>query len=841
MEELTLADALKNSPFPTGITAAQVVSDMDNIFDARAPRLGKIKDQYDRRPPWDPALLRENGQSYRANINTGEMEALLDNETSEATLSVFHATPTASFKAHGVSLSLRKKLASAYDEFLKQSKSFSWFHFVDRIHFETNSYGYSAATFADTKDWRPRWQPHFEMRFPEDATPDVTDLDAFAVHTKTTLQDLFEVLTFNPDEVATGWVKGWNVEELRKFLVMHIQGNTINNQQHYTNLYLESAQALRDGTGWAATTTRFRKVNLTHVYAVHPKTGKVAHYILTEEPPMKEDEEHRNTDQNMPNASPDSGIVYYSEKEFSHMSESLWIMCYNLGPSTLASVRGLGYRAYTHTDLSNRTFSQIIDSSTLASSLLLETGESDTSQRVPLVRLGPVAVISNGFKPIQNSFQPNYQHLINVRDMSSSVMHSNLGTYRQQPNSFQPSQKSAREVEAEVQAESEAKQNRSTYRMQMWSGLHKEVFRRVSNSSWLGGLSPEEFTEMAVKNNLDLDKIVKDMDSTISPQWRDILNLYLVLIRLGFPLNVLFDLRWSVESNKGFGAGSSGARISALNDILPLGATLPKEKTDALKHAYVLERTANPDLADEMFPAGMEMSDSKEFLMVVLENNDMKEGRQIPVPEDVDHITHFESHLTLFYTDVQEWQQEANEENTTELAALARTMIPHLGGHLEHISRDPVTASRTSTMEQEFKKVISVAQTILQTAQGVVKKNQEERDALSQKLAELEAKANDNAVKMQLRSQEINNEFELEQIRAEGLNQSRMYKTQAQIESQAQKGFADEQRKMQSHMVEMQQKMDRLLADREKLSLENTRLRQQLQTSPPTPTGPPDA
>jgi len=824
----TISEALRNSPFPTGSTASSAVSEMDDVFDQRATRLAKIKDMYDRKPPWDPAKLREAGQSYRANLNTGELEAIIDNETSEATLSVYQAAPTANFKAQGVGLEYRKKLAQAYDEFLKQAESFSWFHFVDKVHFETNLYGFAAATFNDNADWRPSWRPHLELRFPEDATPDVRELDMFAVHTRVNLADLFKHLDFDPDQVSEGWVDGWNVEELRKFLVSQINGNRVNSEVHYTNLYFEAAQALRDGTGWAASTSRFQKVKLTHLYAVHPLTGKVCHYIMTDEPPFTEQDEQTLTreDENMPEPTPDAGILYYEEEEFDSMEQALWLMSYNLGPSTLASVRGLGYRAYTHTDLSNRFFSQVIDGSSFAASMLLQTAESDTQGRVPLVRLGPVTVLPSQMNPVQNSFNPNFQHLISVRDMSSNIMHNSLGTYRQRPSAYQPNQKSAREVQAEIQSESEAKQNRATYRMQMWTGLHKQVFNRLVNQSWMGGVSVEDFTQTAFDNAYDLEDTLKELDfSNLRPERKDVIRFFLTLVKYGFPLEILFEKDWRVEANRGYGAGSQQTRIAALQNLMSFGAMLPKERADELRHAYVLELTSNPDLADDMFPSDSSPMDSREFLTVVMENNDMKEGREIPVPVDVDHILHFQSHLSLFYQDLQVWQKQSDEKNTTELSALGRRMIPHIGSHLEYISRDPMTARRTEEFKKQFEQAIGVVQEIMKVAQQVVARDAEERDALAQKLTELEQKANSEAYKHQERMAKIQGELQLDQMKTESLNQSRVQKTQAQAQVKQFQTMTEENRKQQQHIMEMNRKMQTMQMELERLRIQNEQMR----------------
>jgi len=836
MPDLTITEALQNSPFPTGATASSVAKDLDDIFDARATRLAKIRDQYDRKPPYNPKMLEEAGQSYRANVSTGEMEALIDNETAEATQGVLSATPIANFKSRGVPLGHQKDLGFAYHEFLHRASSFSLFDFSDKVHFETNAYGFAVATFPGTSDWRPRWQPHFEVRFDEDATPDVREVSVFAVHTKLKLEQLFEELEFDPEAVADGWHKGWNVPELRKFLVDQLYGNPSSpSETYYTNEYLNAAQALRDGTGWAATSTRWQKVQLTHLYARHPKTGKVAHYILTNEPPKVAQEEEgrvrqtQSSDANVPIQGPDSGILYYKEDEYDDPRHALWLMCYNLGPSTLASVRGLGYRAYTHTDLSNRFFSQVIDGGMMAASLLLQTPESDSDGRIPILRAGPITALPPGWQAVQNSFNPNFQHLVSLRDVSAATMHNNLGTYRRRPETTKPTQQTAAAVEAEVAQESEAKQNRSTYRTQAWTRLHQEIFRRVTKKAWLGGLSIDEFTELASEKGFDVEEVAKGMDSNITSQWKDVLSFYLNLLRYGFPLNLLFDVDWNVQSNRGFGAGSRSARLGAIRDVLPLANTLPKEKQDQLRHAYIVERTANPELADELFPAGQTASDSMTFLQVVMENNDMKEGREIPVPADIDHVVHFESHLAVYYQDIEQWKQDPNEVNTRELHALGRRLIPHLGSHLEYISRDPVTTARTDRMEEEFKRVIAVAQELQRVAQESVARNQESRDELAQQIEALRAQANDSQTKAQLRAMEIQNEFQLEQMRAEGLNRSRDIKTATQLENSMQKSQADEFRKMQSHQLEMQRKIDTLMADRERLQLQNEQLRQQNQ------------
>jgi hypothetical protein len=833
MSTYTLAEALKNSPFPTGSTASAVVKDLDDLFDARMPRLAKIRDMYDRKPPYDPGKLTEAGQGYRANINTGEMEALIDDETSQATEAIMSALPIANFSAPGQVEVVRTKLAYAYHEFLHEAESFNLHHFVDKVHFETNAYAYATATFASGKDWRPKWQPHFETRFDETAVPDVDENDTFAVHTRTSISSLFEELDFDPDAVAEDWYKGWNVPELRKFLVDHTIGLAGDDHKTYTNRYLEAAQAYRDGYGWASSVTRFKKIKLVHLYAKHPKTGKVCHMILSGEPPKDDKrDEYSSTPDSLPELSPDAGVLFYKEAEFEKMSNCAWVMTYNLGPSTLLSVRGLAHRAFLHTDLSNRYYSQIVDSGFLASSLLLQTPEADSHARVPLVRAGAVSVLPSGFTPAQGSFQPNFGHLLSLRDASSAIMHNNLGTYRRRPESSQEKSrdKSATEAQNEASRESEAEQNRASYRMRAWSGLHKEIFRRVSDKSLLGGLTVEKFVDLAVEKALDLEEVMKELGGVDTPWRRDVISFYISLLRNNVPLSVVFDVRWKVSASRGMGAGSRQARLGAIQDLMGIVAWVPREKQDRIRHAYVAERTANMDLADDLFPLDVPGSNSREMAMAVLEQNQMKDGRSVAVPVDVDHVIHFDTHMGLLYEEVKKWQEDASEELTQELNATMIALVPHLGAHLEYISRDPITAGQTQQYVQELQRMQEMAQAIMRAAQYMVKRTQEDRDALAQEIAQLRAMADKTGQEMQIKAQEVQGRLAIEQAKTESLNQNRIMKTGAQLQTRQFSWEQDEMRKMQTHQLEMQRQLDKLMAEREALQLQNEKLRSQIST-----------
>lgn len=827
-----ISDLLKNSPFPTGSSARAVVDELNTVFDSRAGRLAKIKDMYDRKPPYDPAKLAEAGQSYRANVNTGEMESLIDDETAEATLSIMSAVPVASFKSPDTSLLARIKLASAYHDFLHTAKSFSLFRFVDKVHFEANAYGFGAAIFPHTSDWRPAWQPHFEVRFDSHATPEPGEMDQFAVHTRISLSKLFEELEFDPDAVADGWHKGWNVSELRRFLVEQINGlGDDKGDRNYTNEYLEAAQALRDGTGWAASSTRFRRVMLTHLYASHPKTAKVAHYILAESPPAKTETQAYTAPQSMPQSSPDTTILYFKPDEYEKMEHAVWVMSYHLGPSTLASVRGLAHRAYLHTDLSNRFFSATMDGAFISASLILQTPESDTHGRIPIVRAGPITAMPAGWSPIQSSFTPNFPHLISLRETSAAIMHNNLGTYRRRPESVEAMRrdKSAAEVQNEASQESEAKQNRATYRMVQWNALHQEIFRRVSSKTYLGGLDVDEFTKIAIDAGMDEDKVFTAMGGSMPEYRKDVIRFYLRVLREDLPLSIVFDLTWDVTAYRGYGAGSRQSRVQALQELLSIAAGLPRDRTDRLRHAYVIERTGNTDLADEMFPVE-QGGESREVLWVTLENNDMKEGRQIPVPVDVDHVVHFTSHIQLFFADIKAWQEDPNEGNTRELYALWNSLVPHAARHLEFISMDPVTAGQLPQLKPMFEQLIAVGQQIANVAENAVQRNQENRDALAGEIQQLRTAANKTQGELQLKAQALQGQMQIDMAKTENLNRNRDAKTQTQLQTRGISWQQDEMRKMQSHQLEMQRQLDKIMAEREKLQLENDKLRQQVRT-----------
>lgn len=821
-----LTHALKGSPFPLGSTASSVISELDDLFDARSPRLAKIKDIYDRKPPMNPSTLREAGQGYRTNVNTGEMESIIDDITATATQGVLSSRPAVTLKSRGVPLTIRSKIASAYHDLLTQAESFSWFHFIDKIHFEAHLYGFGGATFRNNVDWRPEWQPHFELRFGEDATTDVRGFETFAVHTRVPLGEFFEEVDFDPDVVAQDWYKGWNIPELRKYLVDSLNGNTTDRNLNYTNDYLEAAQALRDGTGWATqSNVRFRKLKLTHLYAKHPTNGKICHYILSGDSPHIHDDDTgiaQTKPDTMPQNSYDNGILYYKETDYDNFEQAVWILAYNFGPSTLMSVRGVGHRAYLHTDMSNRFFCSSIDGAFMAASVMLTAPESDTHGRIPIVRAGPFTIAPAGWAAGATNFAPNFQGLLGMREMSSNLMHNNLGTNARRPENpmERGREKSAAEVNMLAAQETAAEQNRSTYRTTQWTRLHREIFRRISDKKYLGGMKVAAFETLVLKHAGDEEKILEEMKSSKEEYRKDVIRFYVTLVLERIPLDILFGRRWVVTASQGVGAGSRPARLAALQDVVPLVSGEPRHIQDKLRHAMIAERTANPDFADEMIDLDRVTGDTIETLLVSLENNDMKEARQVPVPANVDHMAHVSTHFAMFYADLEAWQAQQNERNTRELYALGTQLVPHLGQHLTLMASDPLTANRVEGFVAEFQKLQQVVLVIERVAQEVVANDQVNRDALAQEISALRSAADDTQGKLALQARELESRIQLRELDTQSQVQVRAQKTMGAQQVKQAQFVGDETRRQESHILRMQRQIQEMQLENEKLRAE---------------------
>src|SRR5574343_36617 len=271
--------------------------------------------------------------------------------------------------------------------------------------------------------------------------------------------ELYEKIK-DPESQELARQAGWNVTLLKEALIRSSKnvGSEENRMQSTT---FEAIQQQIKNNDFAASHIYCNPIRVIQLL-VKEYSGKVSRHIIYE-------------DAELP------GYLYVGQDEYDGMEQAICVFIWNIGDGYYKSIKGLGHRIFPHVELSNRFINTTVDSANISSSFVLEPNGSG-KDRVNLMRVGSITVLPQGFKPVQQSFTPNLTQLIGVRNMLHQILTNNTGVYKKQLEGPQMPERTATEVQTEERKSAKLEKNQINIHYLYLDALHKEIFRRLTNS-----------------------------------------------------------------------------------------------------------------------------------------------------------------------------------------------------------------------------------------------------------------------------------------------------------------------------------------------------------------------
>lgn len=703
--------------------------------------------------PFDDAELRELGLGYITNVNFREMKAILDQKAA-AFFELFMEVPTlAEFEflsppGERADEQPRDRWEDVVaEEFTRTVRGWTGFlTLMDMCRREADAYDVGLAMWADPWDWRPQSvqrscflpEPHARVDV------DTWNLAGFsATMTGYQLLDIAE----NPDAALA---EGWDVPAVKRLLTSHyiaqVRPGADGTSPAYPAIaHWERLQQLIRNNEPSTTSRMFDPIQIRHLFVREPKSGKISHLIFSPETIQSGDD------------------TFLCERRdlYGEMSEVIWCLPYNWGDGYLKSVRGLAAEIEPHCDLSNRYLGRLFDAGMLAGTVMLKpNSELTDAKRLQLVRVGQMTLLPRGLDPIQSSsFTPPLAPLVQIRDLSVSIMRNNTGVWRQHAESWAENQvqKSARQVAEESAKEARLDKSNVAFDYIQLERLYREVFRRLTAPELLkdktlpGAEEAQLFTARCVARGVPQEYINTD-------------NLQL-------------------HATQAIGMGSWGVKLDIARQVLE-GRGMYDEHgiTNAVRDwlsALVGQRNVNRYKAS----ATRDSIPSNEMSIARLENNDIAEGSTVVAGSDQNHTTHLNEHAALLKQVVDGVQQSQGQVGDPQkVIALLQSGLQHATEHLQALAQDPARRTYVEQVAQLLKAVkitldfvVSVAEKVAQAqqqaaeqqqamlaeAQGVIAdrdKAIEEQKAMAR--LEIEARKGESLVQMrrdrQAESSEIN-------------------------------------------------------------------------------------
>lgn len=846
----SLREALEGNIIPNGLTASSMVHDMDlNFENVFLSTWVRIEEEYDRRPPYDPDKLKKLNQSYRVNVNIGEMEAIISEAVAGATETVFSTKSLVDLHlrtylpgAEVQSTNYEAVVAEEYSETLNDALGF--FSFVDSAHSNTMLFGFSAALWPNEYDWRPIQPDLDRFRFPAQCPVKVEDVPYFAVHRGIPLHEIFDKAL--KEDSAT-----WNVPLLRRALIDRFEGELPSTEANRKFAELRVRWERGDP---GLRSQSFSDLPVTDLYLTDPVTGDVTHLILWEGPQTRDESASGEEDRasglserevEAIEATVEEGhILFARTSRYKSMSHALWLMTFDQGRKTLDSVKGLGRRVYSHTSLSNRLFCQTVDGAVQAASLVLVPPEAGSASKVPFTRVGPFTALSSGWSIPSNNFNPPINHLISLRSMNSGVLHNNIGNYRRRSEDpmARSGTRSATEIQAEMSHESESEQGRAMYRFQAWDKFHREVFRRLTClklvAAGLPGEDDEEKTKSLsdwieqrnLESHPDDDEYLDGVPGGSRPGRNEALRFLGRCAARGVPVSVILLGRWQVQASRGVGIASRASRMQALQTMMELRQEMPPDRRRQVAREIAAQATMNDAVAMRFFPP-LETGEyvSQTASLVQIENAMMKKGEYIPAAADQPHEEHMSILMSSMAEAAQEWQQNPQREALVELSTFLQMGLKHAQDHLQYLAQDPFYKDQTENFTKGIQQFAAATSQLVTMGQQVIAEKEQEAQRIAEENEALRQQVAEQNSKFNLAMREIEADERVDMAKTESLNRSREAKTATQLQTRNAEFQQKMQREMQKHQVEMAKALDELNAMRQKLSLELQKLQSETQ------------
>lgn len=842
-----LRDRLQGFVIPNGDTAYTLVTRLDeNTRSTYLKTWSRLYEEHDRTPPYDPEKLKDLNQSNRVNVNTGEMEAAIDEATAAATETVFSpgtlidpvlqtALPQAPASVPG----MQAVVAQEYTDLL--DKHLDMFGFVDEAHRDTMLLGFTAAVWPHARDWRPKQFDIDRFRFPKDCPIRGCDVPLFGLRRGIPVRDLMSR--------ARGEEADWNQDLLRRALLDHFEGGARTDSTTTLHERFHRLAVRYDRGDSQLHADALSEVPVVDLFCTDPTNGKVAHLIVWEGPGDAEadQESHNRAEEEVEgirNSLEEGHLLYVKMAKYEEMGDALWLMTYNKGKGTLDTVKGLGARIYSHCAFSSRLFCQTSDGAINAATILLQPPDGGQHAKIPITRIGMYTALAPGWQVPQGRFDPPIQHLITLRSLSSSIMNNNVGNFRRRSENplVRDPEKSATEVQAEQVYENEAEQGRSMYRFRAWDSLHRKIFAKLLDEDYLlSGFSGEDksektdalakwLTEQFDEGVLPFDDDFTDDLPGVKYPGREAAIRFVARCALrNVPVRVLILGRWDIKANRGVGASSRAARVNALSQIRSMSQDLPPDRRRIVARLLAGEVANNSRFAEQMFP-DLETGSfvSQTVSLIAIENAMFRKGEYIPPAEDQPHVDHIEGVLREGGGLIARFQESGRDpERLVALADFFEIGSRHAEGHALFLSNDPFFKDQARGFLEQISQMKATAATLRGLADQYLTQKQENLRALQEENARMRQQLESGAYDAQVRMQKQQLDHQIEVMDQQSLNESRVAKTQGAQIAQNIKLSQSERRAQEKHILSMQRDMEKLRIEIERAQVELQKARQQ--------------
>lgn len=692
-----------------GAHAARIFSQLEREDDEAEWRRSNIDRLVDGDLPFDPEVLRDIGQSDRTNVNFKEGKA---EEDAAQTPYIEMTTQT----------DILWRVKTGYGD---ERERIRWNQIISeehtRIHREWgadfhfyrlgltqqfNRHGLAFLYWENELDWRWRTDGLSAFKIPRN-TESRPSAIPYAVCKRS--MPVNELYAFIRNERRAKEVGRWNVDAVKQAIV---DCGTKTGRPFGNGAWEEFVREAKENDLSVGST--YQHVKLFHLWTKEFNDA-MSHYICLQSGEAKTGEKMIG-----------NGFLYRHRFRFPSLQRCIIPFAYGVGTHrTYHTIRGQGELNFGPISISNRLRCKGLDALAASVSVLLEVDTPADMENVGVTHVGPYLCVRGG--KINGTALPDVSSRVlpALRDMQ--MLRQNLtGSFQARAVTEEGTQERTKyEVQAQQQQGSRLDSAAMTMFFEPWSQAGRETLRRLTNPK------------------------LRESD----PGGREAFQFRLRCLKRGVPKEALEDIV-SVDAVRTIGNGSPQMRQYSSEKIWSYNGALDSVgRKEALRMVISSIPGVGYDNAALLIgPDEARTDHDDEF--AELENNDFRQGQQVPVLSSQNHWTHCQRHAALVTATVQAFEQQ--QIGGDQLVPILSAALDNMLGHADYLNQD---ATRVQEARYVRKFCQNYGGTLQQQEQKLIAQQQREQDASAQQQPQMspedQRKWESHNLDIQIRQQEF--------------------------------------------------------------------------------------
>ena len=677
-------------------SALSIFRSLQKADEASSINRSRVDSMFDGASPYDSKRLNASGQGLKTNLNFGEAQRLLDISLS-AYVDLYSSLETLVEVrgTQGQRSEIKTQEDIVSEELTHMLRSWPEFHnSYLRLCTTFVKHGTGVAYFDTPDDWKFRVGSFADILIPRQTPADENFVDIAIGRRQYHLHELFG---FIKNEKAAKSV-GWDIAEVKRVIMENVttQGRT---GMNYTSDW-ESYQAeLKNNDLYHS--YQNPTVSVLHFW-VREMDGSVSHFICAEDKPKK--------------------FMYEKISRYEKPEQAFVMFTYGVGSNgTYHSIRGLGHRIFNHIQTSNRLRCQMIDGAMLGSAVMIQPENQRALDELSFTYYGAYAVLSPNVNIIEKAVpnlstavQPALNDITNQLALNTDTV-STYGSQQSSPY------RNKMQVVADMDVATRLSGASLNLFYASWTRLMKEIVRRVVENKRRDGAVKEFYERCAVRGVQE--SFIKTLDISRTKAVRSI------------------------------GSGSQANRFTALRELQAVSGQFDETGRKNLTRDIVATRVGH-DLADRYMPQQEQERPTIDLKIAYFENQDMMEGKPVPVVPNELHATHLQVHLPTLNQLLQ--QLDEGVADPVQAFPALQAFYDHVSQTVQALAGDPMQ----KLLVGEAKQVLNFTQEMIyNTSQKIEKMKREQAEAGGQE------QSGDAAMAAKMREAEVKNKIALDKAK----------------------------------------------------------------------------